>query len=446
MKKILIIGLFALLGIQACKKDNTLIDGKKPEDRNRESVEKYKKELTGSVNGWKAILYTNDLGGGYSFYINFKENSRVTMLADYDDETAKDVKESTYEVKQIMVPSIIFNTYNYLHLLADPDPNEFGGNQGSGYGSDFEFEIREQVGDTLKLVGKKRDTKLILVKATAADKTFFTEGGFSDLVGGINTYLKSNPFIYFLDPKDNTTRVQVFANTDADQRTVSLSVLQNNSIVSSNTTFGFSTKGMTFVKPLVYGPLTFVGTEWDQNTGKLFLVTATGTKVEILKSATPILPLHLLMGSSYSGVIVPAVNSLPGWSEAFINARAIAAAEVNRFSLGGVRLNLDRIVYSFNTSRQTLNVQVVTTYGSNGLLLTYPYSYTKTADGIYTFTAEQITDGNSNAIADALASILDPLSTDDFTLDYFVNPNNAQLLGQFKSVQTPAFTFAGPLQ
>jgi len=38
------------------------------------------------------------------------------------------------------------------------------------------------------------------------------------------------------------------------------------------------------------------------------------------------------------------------------------------------------------------------------------------------------------------------LNVDNFTLDYYINPANGQVLGQFKSVEHPDFFFSGTLQ
>jgi hypothetical protein len=65
-------------------------------------------------------------------------------------------------------PSLIFDTYSYLHLLADPDPNVNGGRVGAGLSSDFEFYVDSTVADTMKLVGRFNGSKAILTKGKPA--------------------------------------------------------------------------------------------------------------------------------------------------------------------------------------------------------------------------------------------------------------------------------------
>jgi len=121
--KIKILSILCLaLALSSCKKgsEDLMIDGKLPELRSQESLETYGKTLTSAKNGWAGYLFTEG-GGGYGFYMDFNDQDRVKMLAEIDAGTAKDLMESTYRLKAVMGPSLIFDTYNYLHLLADPN-------------------------------------------------------------------------------------------------------------------------------------------------------------------------------------------------------------------------------------------------------------------------------------------------------------------------------------
>lgn len=443
MKKIFIIGLLALFVTQACKKEDKLIDGEKPEVRISKELEKYQKELTGSVNGWKAYLYTSELGGGYGFYMNFKENSRVDMLADFDDETAKNSFESTYQIKQVMAPTLMFDTYSYLHLLADPNSDEFGGEEGVGYGSDFEFEIREQVGDTIKLLGKKRQTPLILVRATATEKAFYSDGGFATLVTDLGDYIASNPFQYILDPSDNTKKVQVDLKTGVSSRVFSLSLLTGTNIDNSQVAFAFSNNGFVFKNPLTYGGLSFVSIEFDKTANKLFLVTSTGTKVEILKSATAIIPLHVTMGLTAKKLDVPGTEALPGSSATFVTAyNRMRTTILNGFTTPTTPKDFG---ISFNAASETFVVYMTITQGANAFAATYTYSYTKTDNGEYKFIGPPTVGGGGGAAIVSVMNtfLLSRLSAQTFTLDYYNDAANKRVLGKMTSKETPTFFFTG---
>lgn len=452
MKKIFIIGFFALLIIQACKKDQELIDGKRPEERVAENLEKYRNELTSSPNGWVAYLGTTLVGGGYNFYMSFDKNNRVVMRADYNSDFALEALESTYRVKQVLAPSLIFDTYTLLHLLQDPDPGSFDGDYSVGYGSDFEFEIREQVGDTLKLIGKKRKAPLILVKATADQKAFYTSDKFSDNIEGITNFLADNPFTYILDPKDNTKKIQVSMNPDVRSRSFALISTNGGEIVTNANVFSFSDAGARLNKPLKQGDVTYTSLFWDNVAKKLYLVSNTGVKVEILTSTTPILPLHLLLGVSYSSIIIPNAITYPGWNSDFITRRALANQRTSaNIVVGTTPVTLGNMMFNFNSTAKTMVLVWNTPYGTSSLNLTYPYTFTKTNDGIYKFTIGSGFDGNSSFIYNQAAKPLDPIlaeriNVDNFKLDYFINPTSGAILGQFISVQHPDFTFSGGLQ
>jgi hypothetical protein len=436
-------GLFALIAMQACKKDQELIEGKRPDERMAEDLEKYRNELVNSPNGWVAYLGTTLVGGGYNFYMSFDKENNVIMRADYNSDIALESIQSTYRIKQVMAPSLIFDTYNLLHLLQDPDPSFFDGDLAVGYGSDFEFEIREQVGDTIKLIGKKRQAPLILVKATADQKAFYTSDQFSANIEGISNYLVDHPFTYIVDPKDNTKKIQVSINTDVRSRSFSLISADGGEITTNSGVFSFSSDGAKLNNPIKNGEEVYTSIHWDKTATKLYLVTSTGTKREIFTYPTPIFPLETLLGPVYSSIIVPNGTAYPGWSADFIARRAAAA---NAILTGPYRLRLDMMEFLFNTTAQTLTLNAVVYQNTSGFLAVYSYNYTKSADGTFKFNYVSA-NGNGSLMIPGMDPLLaQRINVDSFKLQYFVNPNTGAILGQFVSVQNPNFTFTGTLE
>lgn len=443
MRKIFILSLFALLTMQACKKDQKLIDGKRPEERVSEDLEKYRNELVNSPNGWVAYLSTTIVGGGYNFYMSFEKENKVIMRADYNADIALASEESTYRIKQVMAPSIIFDTYNLLHLLQDPDPSFFEGDQAVGYGSDFEFEIREQVGDTLKLVGKKRNTPLILVKATADQKAFYTSDRFSENIDGISSFLVDHPFTYITDPKDANKKIQISINTDVRSRSFSLISASGDEIITNSGIFSFSDRGIRLNNPVKNGGEVYTQIVWDKEVKKLFLESEKGVKTEILTANTPILPLELLLGSVYSSITVPYATTYPGWSDNFVARRAAAA---NAILTGPYTLRLDEMQFLFNTKAQTLTINAAVYQGLNGFLAVYSYNYTKSTDGSYKFSYIGANGNGSLMIPGMNPLLAQRINSDNFKLNYFVHPTTGAILGQFISKDHPDFSFSGTLQ
>ncbi|WP_432712073.1 DUF4302 domain-containing protein [Pedobacter sp.] len=439
MKKILIYTLFSLAIFCGCKKDNSnLIDGERPEDRVNNALIEYNDQLTGSPYGWKAYLYP-DGGGGYSFYLNFDKNNRVKMYADLDFDPAMTSKESSYRLKAYQIPTLSFDTYNYMHMLADPDRTVFGGVSGWGHYSDFEFAFDKVSGDTIKLNGKMLDSKLILVKATKAEQDAYNNEELAlSMEDGID-FIDANKYLY-LTLGDQT---QIQTSFDYYNKVVSLTWNENGTVNTTSTDFVFTLTGIVLKAPLVYKDKVISEFLFD---GTRYVAVSGASKVNVLASATPILPLHLIMGITYSSIIAPNAITYAGWSTDFMSRRAAAATGVAGFNIGGVLLRLDRMTFTFNKTTKVMRAAVSTPYGTTALTLNFDYSYVKTDDGVFKFTLGTL-GGNEAALGGVLAPILTQrIGADQFTLSYFVNPANGQILGQFKSVEHPDFYFSGTLQ
>lgn len=446
MKKIFIIGFFALLTMQACKKsDQELIDGKRPEERVAADLEKYRAELVNSPNGWVAYLNTTLVGGSYNFYMSFDKDNKVIMRADYNSDIALASIQSTYRVKQVMAPSIIFDTYTLLHLLQDPDDASFNGNYAEGYGSDFEFEIREQVGDTIKLIGKKRKAPLILVKATANQKAYYTSNRFSDNVSGITKYVNDNPFTYFLDPKDNNRKIQVSVSPNVRSRSLAFISLVGTSVVNNTGIFSFSDQGLRLGDPIKEAGLIFTDVIWDATAKKLFLLSSTGTKIELLTSPVPLIPLHLLMGASFSAIKMDGQATLPGAGQTFITAYNTFKASASAFATPTIFRDLN-IAFNAITKTMVISVNVVQN-GTSVFPAIYTYSYTTTDAGEYKFSGLVTSGTGGPAILTRMQTfILNRIETQTFLLDYFSDQANQRVLGKFSSKETPDFSLTGTLQ
>jgi len=165
MNKILLYLL--LLTTAACTQDN-LEPAERPDERLAAALNDYQQKLAGAENGWYGYLFPTG-GGGATFHFQFSANNRVISYADINSNTANNALESSYRLKATQLPSLYFDTYTYLHMLADPDPDVLGGTQGVGFASDFEFSILSASDDTIKLKGNLNNSNLILVRAKEAN-------------------------------------------------------------------------------------------------------------------------------------------------------------------------------------------------------------------------------------------------------------------------------------
>ena len=184
MKKIAIYILSVTLCLAACRKDDPVFD-QSPDERINKTLSDYQAALVSSPTGWKATIVPGS-GGIYHFYFRFNNENRVFMYSDFDTVTAKHQKESSYRLKALQQPTLIFDTYSYLHLLADPDAAVNGGSYGSGLLSDFEFSLDTLYADSIILSGKMNNTKLKLEKASQQELDEWQNGEWADALSFIN--------------------------------------------------------------------------------------------------------------------------------------------------------------------------------------------------------------------------------------------------------------------
>lgn len=174
MRILYIAALFATLFI-GCKKDTTEPILGRLDDRLQESLSHYKELLSSNTEGgWTGTLKTGS-GQNFEFNFIFDEQGKVSIASDMSLSSMAERKESTYALQAIQVPSLVFDTHNYIHELADPRPEAMGGKRGHGLEADFEFEIIKYEDDVLHLKGIKYKNEFNIAKADIAYTDRFKE-------------------------------------------------------------------------------------------------------------------------------------------------------------------------------------------------------------------------------------------------------------------------------
>ena len=244
MQKIVLICLFLLVGITACQQDDDALPaGERPDERLDATLTDYKSKLVNAAHGWKAVLYTGE-GGAYSFYFKFSDNDRVTMYSDIDANTASVPMESTYRLKAMQRPSLLFDTYSYIHLLADPDPSKSGGIVGFGKVSDFQFSFDSVAENSISLIGNFNESELQLVEATQEEAQNFIQ----EVAETRLAFEQINNFkTYFKRLTLGETTVDLSVNTNF--REITFSWFTGNSISTFSTNYYYVRDGVALIDP-----------------------------------------------------------------------------------------------------------------------------------------------------------------------------------------------------
>ncbi len=284
MKNIFIIILF-VTGILSCTSEDNVFE-QSADERINAALTSYQKQLADAPFGWKALVYPG-AGGVFSFYMNFNDQNRVMMYSDFSNETALTAKESSYRLKAIQTPSLIFDTYSYLHLLADPDGNINGGNNGEGLLSDYEFAFESAADNTenITLRGTKNQTKLILVKATQEESAAYKKG---DLA---KSFLFNNISKYQTYFKRMTIGGVVYEiNVNQSARTITLNWLVGSTVNTFVTEYYYTSKGVVFLTPFVNGPQNVTGFAdilWNESQSSLSF-NAGGSVTTVMEASKPL--------------------------------------------------------------------------------------------------------------------------------------------------------------
>lgn len=276
-----------ILLLVACHKEKAAFD-KDADERINEQLSNYQSVITGAADGWTATLVTR-LGNTYSFYFRFNENNRVFMYSDFDTATASVLKESSYRLKSLQQPCLLFDTYSYIHMLADPDASVNGGYYGSGLVSDFEFAIDTLTADSIKLTGRFNGSRALLRKASPQDRNAWESKQVRNNIIGLSNLGKI--LNYFKRLTYNGTEYEIQINTLFKSAVITWKD-GSGSPHTVATPYYFSATGVQFSTPVVNGGQTIPGftiTGFNTTTSTL-QVKVNNTDAVIAGAARPVNP------------------------------------------------------------------------------------------------------------------------------------------------------------
>lgn len=440
MKRLFYIIILAAGLTSGCKKEDEPLLGD-PDTRLSAALAEDQAILLAATNGWKGEIYP--VGGkGFSFYFKFDAGSKVTMLSDFNATTAVTPKESTYRLKALQRPTLIFDTYSYIHLPADPNASVSGGTQGKGLISDFEFAIVEITADKIVLEGTVNKCQMILTKVTPADATSYLNSGYKTAMDVNSQYLAANkfPFIQFADG------VKIAIGMDPVVKSLTLTYVDANDVSkTSSASFAFTLTGLTLDKALTYGTNSFKDIYWDP-VKKLYYLLIGTTRIEFQSSTTPVIPFRVVFGAGkdYSQIEYNPASVATGLSADF-NTK-YNTSKTGLAAVGGAGRVLDyiRVIFPIdNTNTMVLRFYYHNTANSP-FQANMTYSMTRNANGDYDFTY-LASDGNAGVVGAGLVSLRDYFDTNLFRADWVSNPGSGSPYGGLYVTTNSSSFFYGTL-
>ncbi|MVZ63418.1 DUF4302 domain-containing protein [Sphingobacterium humi] len=429
---ILLSGLL-LLGISSCSKDD--FKGERPDQKLTAALESYSILLTEAPHGWKAHLFTGSVGG-YGFWFEFNKENKVSMFADFRTESGNQAAQSSYRLKATLLPALYFDTYSYLHELADPDNRVNGGTAGWGLLSDFEFSFREVKGDTILLTGNLNNSKLQLVKASAAEKAAYQRGNLNALRADATRFFQTSSFLFL---KDNANTVYS-VNMNISQKTVAFNYSVGQTMETALLGFAFSGENdLILSEPFIKGGIhidRFIRTEVA---GAPVIKAALAKEtMEIQKTENPLFPFFLMWGSSYQLIRVPIETTSQGNKSDFDLRRTAALTAMRALLRAGTTFPEMRI--AINKSEKLVVVNQIIRQTPYSFNANFAFSYTE-QDNAIKLKYEGPMDGNSTVIEPGFKPIIDGLTDGAMEFDFDLTTPQLRAFGQSKSLTN--FRFVG---
>ena len=278
MKKHLLYIVLFTLALSSCKKDATEPLIGNADERLSATLTEYQTQLVGAQFGWKGYLLTDNERPA-TFLFSFTDKNRTTMAADYKLTPA----ESSYRLKALQRPTLLFDSYSTLHLLADPTSSVFGGTTAAGYYSDFEFAFLSASADTIKLEGTFNKSKLILVRSKSAEESaaiFTSVQNISTVTSKLRTYFK----------RTTVGGIECEVKLDGTAQILSFSYLDGTNLKTVSSNFYVSGTTIALYTPLVVGTATVTkldGVSFDTASG-FINASVSGTAIQIKEAIAPL--------------------------------------------------------------------------------------------------------------------------------------------------------------
>ncbi|WP_126245237.1 DUF4302 domain-containing protein [Chitinophaga rhizosphaerae] len=242
--------ILAAVTLAACRKEPDPIFSETADQRINRVLNEYQTVLAASANGWNGEMTTRN-NVTYRFHFSFDNANHVKMFSDFDGTSSSVRKESSFRLKALQQPSLLFDSYSYIHILADPADSISGGPEGVGLNGDFEFSMDSVTADVIKLTGRQQGAKMTLRKASAADLDAWQTGKWA---GGARIADISKKILNYFKRLTIGGR-QYEIRIDPSFHTITFTWRDGGGNPQSHTTdYNYSADGLILTEPLQDGP------------------------------------------------------------------------------------------------------------------------------------------------------------------------------------------------
>ncbi|MEO6683444.1 MAG: DUF4302 domain-containing protein, partial [Ginsengibacter sp.] len=356
-------------------------------------------------------------GGAYGFYMKFNADETLSMYSDWDNNAAVTGKNSTYSIRYIMNTSLIFDTYNYITIMQDPQSSVNGGSQPNGLQSDIEFEYLRSTEDTVVLRGRKYRNYLYLLKANANEASAYANGSFLTTINQFKNYFltKSNNYVSL---NYGGAPIKMGIVFDNNRKTVEVQgKLAEGKFGSDKQGFAFSIDGGFFINPIAFADKNFVAIKLkDANT--LVLIDDKGVEYPILQNPVPLTELYEIFGSG-SGKTYNSIYLINGQRPAGVTSafNSVYDGVISRFQ--GTSRVVDTLEIRLSNSNTAL-VRLWYLSGTSRFLADASFNYTLEADGTLTFSnyTPAASNGNWNTRIAQIGNLVAWLQSGPFKIDW----------------------------
>lgn len=164
MKKIysLLLPLVALAALSSCKNEVDDIFDQSSSARIEEAIQSCNNVLTAAPNGWVMTYKGASQYGCYNVLCKFNTDSTVNITNELGTASAG----THYSLKQSQGVLLSFDEYNKaIHTFSDPVADV--GDRGKGFEGDLEFRVQKASADSVVLLGKKHEDRIIMTPIPA---------------------------------------------------------------------------------------------------------------------------------------------------------------------------------------------------------------------------------------------------------------------------------------